>query len=231
MNILARVGVLVLVIFGIAVGASAQDITAEVKTWSGQTVSLSQPTLEVFYTLLPRAREVPGVASGEGGALPDTGVPGPYLGNPLPSEGVPQPFTGSLPGGGYTDTPVVSGSMQQLSGFFRRGGGGATELVTAQGRRQRDTISLFRGATEIRVPVANLATLTFTRKRLTDPAGEFLPYWGVEQFRYGAVAVLTDGSKVEGDYVNLGTTLFRGTTPQGRVDVSWDDIQVVRFIR
>jgi hypothetical protein len=40
-----------------------------------------------------------------------------------------------------------------------------------------------------------------------------------------------DGSTVEGDYVNLGTAILRGVTPEGRVDVPWLDIQTIRFTR
>ena len=49
--------------------------------------------------------------------------------------------------------------------------------------------------------------------------------------RYAASVVLTDGSRVDGDYVNLGTVVLRGQTPEGRVDIPWQDIEVVRFSR
>ena len=37
--------------------ALAQDVTAEVKTWSGQSWRLSQPSLEVFYSIVSKSRE------------------------------------------------------------------------------------------------------------------------------------------------------------------------------
>ena len=43
--------------------------------------------------------------------------------------------------------------------------------------------------------------------------------------------MLEDGSRVEGDYVNLGTTFLRGRAGQGRVDIPWDQIEIVRFKR
>ena len=43
--------------------------------------------------------------------------------------------------------------------------------------------------------------------------------------------MLTDGSRVEADYVNLGTTVVRGMTPQGRVDIPWGDVETIRFQR
>lgn len=50
-----------------AIPASAQDVTAEVRTWSGQSLRLSQPSLEVFYTIVPKEEgpggpQVPGAA-------------------------------------------------------------------------------------------------------------------------------------------------------------------------
>ena len=44
-------------------------------------------------------------------------------------------------------------------------------------------------------------------------------------------AVMNDGSRVEGDYVNLGTLVLRGRTSGGRLDISWGDIESVRFQR
>src|SRR5687768_14241051 len=36
---------------------AAQDPVAEVRTWSGQTLRLTQPSLEVFYTILVKSPE------------------------------------------------------------------------------------------------------------------------------------------------------------------------------
>jgi hypothetical protein len=226
---------LALALLGLFDTAVAQDLTAEVRTWSGQTVRLSQPTLEIFYTLLPQSREVPGAPADEGsGSLPTSGVPAAgglgYGSAALPGSGVPAPMVGFA--GGYDDLRV-SGSMASLGSMFgrNRGGGGSGEIATAQGRRQRDSISIFRGGVETQVPLANLASLTFTRQAAKD-AIALPPYVSPGgRFQYGATAVLLDGSRVEGDYVNLGTTLLRGTTPQGRVDIPWEDIAVVRFTR
>jgi hypothetical protein len=234
MRTAVTVGMVTLTLLGSVWAVSAQELTAEVRTWGGQTIRLSQPTLEVFYTLLPQDREVPGApapgAEG-GGLLPDTGVPSPggtgYGGSSLPGMGVPGPAVGFAPSG---DDLRVSGSMASLGSLFGRSGGGR-ELVTAQGRRQRDSVSLFRGAVETRVSIANLATLTFTRRPPKDAV--VLPPYVLPggRFQYGATAIMTDGSTIDGDYVNLGTTLLRGTTPQGRVDIPWDEIAVVRFLR
>ena len=60
MRTAVTVGMVTLTLLGSVSAASAQELTAEVRTWGGQTIRLSQPTLEVFYTLLPQDREVPG---------------------------------------------------------------------------------------------------------------------------------------------------------------------------
>src|SRR5713226_8245353 len=86
-----------------AIPAAAQEVTAEVRTWSGQSVRLSQPSLEVFYTIVPKQEgpggpQVPGAAGGAPGSM----------GSGLTS--------GSLIG------TEVRGSVQNLSRLF--GGGG-----------------------------------------------------------------------------------------------------------
>jgi hypothetical protein len=33
--------------------------------------------------------------------------------------------------------------------------------------------------------------------------------------------------RIDGDYVNLGTTMLRGRTPAGRVDIPWEHIEQI----
>jgi len=40
-----------------------------------------------------------------------------------------------------------------------------------------------------------------------------------------------DGERVEADYVNLGTAMLRGTTPNGRVEIPWEEVEHVIFER
>ena len=65
-----------------ALPAAAQDVTAEVRTWSGQSLRLTQPSLEVFYTIVPK-EEGPGGAQVPGAVGDDhQGAPplrGPHL--------------------------------------------------------------------------------------------------------------------------------------------------------
>src|SRR5713226_4026359 len=46
--------------------AAAQDVTAAVRTWSGQSWQIAQPSLEVFYTIVSRSQEA---TSGGGGSV------------------------------------------------------------------------------------------------------------------------------------------------------------------
>jgi hypothetical protein len=87
---------------------------------------------------------------------------------------------------------------------------------------------LSRDGVEVRVPVERLATLTIARQ----PAGSSLPpYISPTHQRYAATAVLTDGSRIEADYLNFGTAVLRGMTLQGRVDVPFEQIESIRFTR
>jgi hypothetical protein len=57
------------------------------------------------------------------------------------------------------------------------------------------------------------------------------PYVAGDDFRYAAVIVLLDGSTLEAESVNLGTTILRGLSPQGRVDIPWREVEQVRLAR
>jgi hypothetical protein len=188
-----------------ASSAAAQEVTAEVRTWSGQALQLSQPSLEVFYTIVPK-EEGPGGQQLPGGA---GGAPG-AMGSGT--------STGSLVG------TEVSGSIRGLSRLFRDNG-----PEPLQGNRQATTMSLTQAGVERRIPLEAIKDLTF--KRMPVSNSSLPPYVAATHFRYAASALLTDGSRVDGDYVNLGTAILRGMTPQGRVDIPWQDIEAVRFSR
>ena len=170
--------------------AAAQDLTAEVRTWGGQTLRLAQPFLEVSYTMMPKAEDA--------GAEPA-----------IPAAPMLARLTGV--------------AIQPLGPPGRR----APE--PQQGRRQREVVPLFRDGVEVQVPLVNIASLLFFRVLI--PTSPLPPYEAITHFRYSGVAVLMDGSRVEGDYINLGTTLLRGITPQGLVAIPWEEIEVVRFER
>ena len=187
--------------------AAAQDVTAEVRTWSGQSLLLSQPSLEVFYTIVPReegpggGQQYPGAAVG--------GSPG-AMGSGT--------STGSIVG------TEISGSIRNLSRLFRDNG-----PAPLQGNRQAVTVSLTQAGVERRIPLEAIKDLAFRRIQVSNST--LPPYVAPTHFRYAASALLTDGSRVDGDYVNLGTAILRGLTSQGRVEIPWQDIEVVRFSR
>ena len=166
---------------------AAQDPVAEVRTWSGETLRLSQPSLEVFYTILVKGKE-------------DAPPP------PTPAPAAPQMLFGSataLAGGGQkAGSPVRAAPGRD--GDPPEGWGGAAHSPPEPGE-----------------------------SRLRPSAGRQLAsaYLAVTHFRYAATAVLVDGTTVEGDYVNLGTTILRGTTADGRVEVPWHEIETLRFVR
>jgi len=119
-------------------------------------------------------------------------------------------------------TPTLFGSASTISQFLDK----APDPLF--GHRQSETITLRKDGAEIQVPLASLGALFFTRQ----PARSTLPtYAAADHYRYSATAVLNDGSRIEADYVSLGTTFLRGRTAHGRVDIPWDHIEVVRFTR
>jgi hypothetical protein len=201
------IGSLTLAVAAAAVSpAAAQDVTAEVRTWSGQSVQLSQPSLEVFYTILPKTEE--GGGGGYSGASAG-GAPG---------------TMGSGSGSGSQIGTEISGSIRSLSKLFKDKG-----PEPLQGNRQILTVSLTQAGVERRIPLDAIKDLAFTRTQVADST--LPPYVAPTHFRYAASALLTDGSRVDGDYVNLGTATLRGLTSQGRVEIPWQDIEVVRFSR
>jgi len=185
--------------------AAAQDVTAEVRTWNGQSLRLSQPSLEVFYTIVPNdngsgGQQAPGAAGGAPGSM-GSGV-----------------SSGSLIG------TEITGSIQNLNKLFKDQG-----PQPLQGNRQAEAVSITQAGIERRIPLETIRDLAFKRAQVSNST--LPPYVAPTHFRYAASVLLNDGSRVDGDYVNLGTAILRGLTPQGRVDIPWQDIEVVRFSR
>ena len=119
-------------------------------------------------------------------------------------------------------TPMLFGSAAAIGRFLDKG------PEPLQGRRQSESVTLQKDGVEMRVPLAELSTLTFMRQRLRSALP---PHVAPTHYRYAATAVLVDGTIVEGDYVNLGTMFVRGQTPHGRLDIPWEQIETVRFTR
>ena len=191
---LVRVGAVLIACFALwATPSAAQDTSAEVRTWAGQSWRLAQPSFEVFYTI------------------------------PAPAKGGPDSYGAPPASAGGKSSLSMSGPLQALESFLDTGPG------PRQGHRQAESITIRRGAVETRLPLASVTSLTFTRQPVSGSS--LPPYLVRRHFRHAATAVLTDGSRVEGDYINLGTMILRGQTAEGRLDISWEDIESVRFQR
>ena len=119
-------------------------------------------------------------------------------------------------------TPMLFGSAAAVGRFLDKG------PEPLQGHRQSETLTLSKDGVETRVPLAEVSTLTFMRQRIRSGLP---PHVAPQHYRYAATAVMVDGTIVEGDYVNLGTTVVRGGTPHGRIDIPWEQIETVRFTR
>jgi hypothetical protein len=211
-----------LVIFALALVAlvpspsGAQEVTAEVRTWSGQSLTVKDPTFEVFYTILPSVTSPLG--GGGGGYAPNgPGAPTP----PGTSGEIAQP-----------PATIGVGSVGFQAGTAMQAASGTllpTGPASKQGRRQQDFVRVSRAGTEVAVPVANLMSIVFSRQLVFPSA--LPPHVAAKHYRHGAVIVLVDGSQIDGDYVNMGTALLRGSTPHGTIDIPWDEIELVRFRR
>ncbi|HWN90467.1 MAG TPA: hypothetical protein VNQ15_03620 [Verrucomicrobiae bacterium] len=181
---------LVIGLAGVAIAVApvaAQEPVAEVRTWSGETLRLSQPSLEVFYTIPVKEEDPP------------------------PSDAAAS-----------TAPPMLFGSPKAMTGMLEK------KPDPLSGQRQAESVTLQKGGVERRIPLLSVASLVFTRR----PVVSALPsYLAATHFRYAATAVLLDGTTVEADYVNLGTTILRGTASDGRIEIPWHEIETLRFVR
>lgn len=132
-----------------------------------------------------------------------------------------KPEEGAVPQGPKAPDVTMTGSVQGLGILFKE------EAQTKRGHAQVALVTISRKGVETEIPLASIRSLQFFRQPVEDSA--LRPYLAVTHFRYSAAAVLLDGSRVEGDYVNLGTAVLRGMTPQGQVDIPWQEIGDINF--
>jgi hypothetical protein len=190
----------------LALPAQAQDITADVKTWSGQSWRLSQPSLEVFYTIVSAPQDQ-GAQAGGSGSL---GMDRVTSFNNLNLRGL--------------GSESVDPSLLTMNRLF-----GTKAPDTIQGHRQGQEITAYRGGVATQIPLGNISSIIFKRQPVLDSS--LPPYVAATHIRYAADIALADGTRIDADYVNLGTAILRGTTPDGRIDIPWQDIEVLRFAR
>jgi len=191
----------------LALPAQAQDITADVKTWSGQSWRLSQPSLEVFYTIVSSQDQRGDQAGAQRGSAEMDKVTS---------------FNNLTLGGLGRES--VDPSVVTLNRLF-----GKAAPDTIQGHRQGQEITAYRGGVATQIPLGNISSITFKRQPVLDSS--LPPYVAATHIRYAADIALADGTRIDADYVNLGTAILRGTTRDGRIDIPWQDIEVLRFAR
>ena len=168
-------------------GAAGQGTTATVRTHQGTSYQVSDPSLEVFYTIgEPKEKKEEGEKF-------------------QPTINVTTRMTAP---GGAGDQPTAGGPGAEKEEKLLRGHSRATEIAVS------------KDGAETRIGWDRIRAIYFTRKPV--PASGLPPY--ITHYRYAVSLTLMGGETVEGDYVNLGTTVLRGTTPNGRVDIPWEEI-------
>jgi hypothetical protein len=200
--LIAPLALLLIALAACPLRVSAQDVTADVKTWAGQSWRLSQPSLEIFYSIVSKSRE--------GGA--ETGSEMNRATN----------FT-NLTLGGFS-REGADPSVATLKRFF-----GQDAPDTVQGHRQAQEITAYRGGVATQIPLASIASITFKRQPVLNSS--LPPYVAPTHVRYAADIALTDGGRIAADYVNLGSAILRGASVDGRIDIPWQDIEVLSFTR
>jgi hypothetical protein len=203
MNLKMTLSLLLAAVLTSSAGSAAgQDVTATVRTWSGQSWQITQPSLEVFYTIVSKSQETPGgggTSVGQLGGMTSLGL-------------------------GVLGRQAVDPSLFTLNRLF-----GSQAPDTIQGHRQAQEITVYRDGVATQIAVASIASLAIARQPVQDSS--LPPYLANTHVRSSATVLLTDGTRVEADYVNLGGMLLRGTVAGGRVDIPWQDIQTVEFRR
>jgi hypothetical protein len=137
------------------------------------------------------------------------------------------PSTGSGTQINITPRSFAPRALGTLQSEYRNLESGAQDPT--QGRRQRQSLTVVRQGSEIQISLASVALIQFSRAPITN--SQLPPHVAGDDFRYAAVIVLLDGSTLEAESVNLGTTILRGVSPQGRVDIPWREVEQVRLAR
>jgi hypothetical protein len=170
-------------------GALGQESSATIHTYQGVSYKLTDPSLEVFYTI--------GEAKGttEGAKLPS----------------------------------MISISTSATAGGGEQAAGGGQEAGLLRGHSRANEITIANQGVETRVPLEQIRALRFTRTPASVGGLQLPPY--VPYYRYSVSVSLIGGEHVDADYVNLGGTIVRGTAPNGRVEIPWEEVESIVFER
>ena len=143
MNRLALIAILALIwVAAPPPPTSAQDVTADVTTWSGQSWRLSQPSLEIFYSIVSAPQE-------------ETGDKGSSAMDKITT------FTNLTLGGLRRDG--ADPSIVTLNRFF-----GKAAPDTIQGHRQAQEITAYRGGVATQIPLGSISSINFKRQPVQD---------------------------------------------------------------
>lgn len=105
--------------------------------------------------------------------------------------------------------------------------GAGEERKLLRGHSQATDVMVWRQGVETRIALDQIRTMRFTRQPV--PVASLPPY--VPHFRYAVTVSLVGGQQIEADYVNLGATVVRGMTQNGRVEILWQDVEYLVFDR
>ncbi len=120
------------------------------------------------------------------------------------------PSQGGAPGG---EQPTSTGSGE--------------EKKLLRGHSQATDVTVSRQGVETRIGWDQVRAMRFARAPVS--VASLPPY--VPHYRYTATVSLVNGQQVEADYVNLGATVLRGMTQNGRMEIPWQDVEYLVFDR
>jgi hypothetical protein len=120
----------------------------------------------------------------------------------------------------------ISTSATTTSGG-EQAAGGAQEAKLLRGHSRASDITVSRQGVETRIALEHIRAMRFARKPVTNAIlPPYVPY-----YKYSVTVSLMSGQQVEADYVNLGMTIVRGASQNGRVDIPWEEVEDIAFER
>ena len=124
--------------------------------------------------------------------------------------------------------PAGGPGEQSATGYSAAGGAaGEKAPPLLHGHARAGGMTASKDGVEIRVDWERIRAISFART--PAPSAGLPPY--IPQYRYSASITLTNGERIDADYVNLGGTILKGTTPNGHVDIPWQDVAHIVFDR
>jgi hypothetical protein len=120
---------------------------------------------------------------------------------------------------GSPTTPQAGGSEPKPYGGDQQ----KSEEKMLPGHSRIGQLTVVRNGVETAIPLERIRGMLFVRSPVQDSP---LPLY-ISHYRYSVYVSLLAGQTVYGDYVNLGTTVLRGTSSAGRVEIPWEEVERV----